>query len=225
MARVHQHLVEQHLERLVEVVASLLEALVEGPVVAEHLLVEPVEVLRVSCLVDLLGGQERLLALALVGAHQSGELGGDALLADEERREVPGHPAAVLLAEARPVGLVLLEGDVLRAPALALTQLVELLGIHQLYRAEIGLVGDRADIALAGELEQVGHPASSGDRYEAEGPFNTMSPGLSPPALAAVAVAARGRSATASAAGRSRADRLELAGLDLAGEGHGDLPL
>ena len=72
-------------EGVVEVLARALEAVLERAVVADDLLVEAVEVLGVARLVDLLGGEERLLALRLVGGDQAGELRRHALLADEER--------------------------------------------------------------------------------------------------------------------------------------------
>ena len=83
------------------------QAVLEGAVDAEHLLVEAVEVLRVARLVDLLGGQERLLALALIRHHQPRELRGDALLADEEARQVPRQALAQVLVHRLPVAPVL----------------------------------------------------------------------------------------------------------------------
>ncbi len=87
------------------------EAILEGAVDAEDLLVEAVEVLRVARLVDLLGGQERLFALALVGHHQARELRRDALLADEERRQVPREPATQVGVHLLPVAAVLRQVD------------------------------------------------------------------------------------------------------------------
>jgi hypothetical protein len=66
--------VEQLDERLVDVLARALQARLERPVALEHLGVEAVEELRVAGLVDLLGGQERLLGLVVVGAHEAAEL-------------------------------------------------------------------------------------------------------------------------------------------------------
>ena len=61
---VDEHLVEEDLEGLVEVLAGAVQAVLEAAVVADDLLVEAVEVLGVAGLVDLLGREEVLLALA-----------------------------------------------------------------------------------------------------------------------------------------------------------------
>ena len=62
------------------------QALLDELVVdAEHLPVVAVEELHVARLVHLLGGEEGLLALVLIGHDEAGELGRHALLADEER--------------------------------------------------------------------------------------------------------------------------------------------
>ena len=134
--------------------------------------------LGVARLVDLLGGEERLLALVLVGRDQPGELGGDPLLADEERGQIPGHIAALLIGEAGPVLLVLGEVDRLGHPVLLLPQLVELLGVHQLDGGELGLVGDRADVALLGQIEERGrHEGASrrGGRRRLNTMFDSVS--------------------------------------------------
>ena len=71
-------------------------------------------------------------------------------------RQVVGELVLLVLGDrARPGGLVALEVDRVRRPRLALPQLVELLRVHQLDRAELRLVGDRADVALGGEVEKV----------------------------------------------------------------------
>ena len=78
-------------------------------------------------LVYLLGGEEGLLLLVLVGHDEAGELCRHALLADEERGQAPEMLLLVLLGQRSPVLLVALEVDRLRLPLLALPQLVELL--------------------------------------------------------------------------------------------------
>src|SRR4051812_21670509 len=156
---VDQHLVEEVPERLVEVLAGALEPGLERAVVADDLRVEVVEVLGVARLVHLLRAEERLLALALVRTDEAPELGGDALLADEEGRQEPDDEVLVLALERRPVLAILREVDRVRRPGLALPQLVELLGLHQLDLGQLRLVGDRPDVALLRELEQGGHGA------------------------------------------------------------------
>ncbi len=108
---VDEHAVEHLDERRIQIGARPVEAILEGAVDAEDLLVEAVEVLRVARLVDLLGGQERLFALALVGHHQARELRRDALLADEERRQVPREPATQVGVHLLPVAAVLRQVD------------------------------------------------------------------------------------------------------------------
>ncbi len=124
---VDEHLVEEDLEGVVEILAGAREPVLEGPVVADDLGVEVVEVLGVARLVDLLGRQERLLALALVGADEAAELRRDALLPDEEGRQEPDDVVLVLIREGGPVLAVLGEVDRVGLPRLALPQLVELL--------------------------------------------------------------------------------------------------
>src|SRR5207302_10684195 len=126
-APVYEHAVEHLDERGVEVLAGLLQTALEAAVDAEDLLVEAVEMLGVACLVDLLRRQERLFALALVGHHQARELRRDALLADEEGRQVPRHPLAQLRFHRSPVATILREVDRVRLPVLALPELVQLL--------------------------------------------------------------------------------------------------
>ena len=99
---VDEHLVEEDLEGVVEVLAGAVEPVLEGAVVADDLGVEVVEVLGVARLVDLLGRQERLLALALVGADEAVELRRDPLLADEEGRQEPDDVVLVLVGRAWP---------------------------------------------------------------------------------------------------------------------------
>ena len=95
--RLDQIPVEQLEVVLGQVLARTVEAVLEGAVVGEHLLVEAVEVLRVTGLVDLLGEQERLLVLVLRREHETRELVGDALLPDEERGQAPRHLLAQIL--------------------------------------------------------------------------------------------------------------------------------
>ena len=82
--------------------AGLGEAVLEAAVDSEDLLVEAIEVLGVAGLVDLLGQQEGLFALALVGHRAAPELCGHPLLADEERGQVPGQVAAQLAVHLLP---------------------------------------------------------------------------------------------------------------------------
>ena len=91
-------------------------------------------------------------AHVLVGdrAHHRPELGRDALLADEERRQ-PVHALEALLGVDAlvPVDAVLREVDVLRRPLLALPQLVELPVAEQL---RLAAVGGREQRGVAGGL-------------------------------------------------------------------------
>jgi hypothetical protein len=57
------------------------------------------------------------------------ELGGDALLAHEERRQAPEYVRALLVRKGSPVLDVAVELDGVGLPLLALPQLVELLGV------------------------------------------------------------------------------------------------
>ena len=128
------------------------QPVLEAAVEPEHLLVEAVEVLGVARLVDLLRRQEGLLGLALIGHHKPGELRRHSLLADEERRQVPGHVLAQIAIELSPVRAILLEVDRVRLPVLALPQLIQLLRVHQFDRGQLGLVGDGADVTLTGQI-------------------------------------------------------------------------
>jgi hypothetical protein len=83
--------------------------------------------------------------------------GRDSLLADEERRQRPGDVALGLVVEPLPRGRIGLEADRVRDPVLLLPELVELLRRHELDLRELGLVGDRPDVALGGEFEERRH--------------------------------------------------------------------
>ena len=158
----HQPLVEQLDECVAHVLADVRQPVLDVVVEAEHLAVPAVEELHVARLVDLLGREERLLLLVLVGHDEARELGRDALLADEERGEPP-EALLLLLVERRPVLVVVLEVDRLRVPVLALPQLVELLRVHQLERRpELPVVGDRAEVALVVSSSRVAmsHPTA-----------------------------------------------------------------
>ena len=158
LAHLHEALVEQLDEGVGHVGARRREPLLDAAVDAGHLAEPAVEELHVARLVDLLGREEGLLLLVLVGHDEAGELGGHPLLADEERAEPPEVLLLVLVGELGPLLLVALEVDRLRLPLLALPQLVELLRLHQLERAvEVRVVRDRGDVALAGQVEKRGH--------------------------------------------------------------------
>ncbi|HEY3020549.1 MAG TPA: hypothetical protein VGJ32_10170 [Solirubrobacteraceae bacterium] len=62
----------------------------------DYLVLEARVELHVARLVDLLGGEERRLLLAVVGPHEAGELGRDALFGDHQRAEDEGHERAIL---------------------------------------------------------------------------------------------------------------------------------
>src|SRR5205085_1616585 len=64
---------------------------------------------------------------------------------------------------------VAVERDGVRSPVLALPELVELLGVHELDRGELRLVGDGGDVALGGEIEERGHG------YQVNTVFDTVS--------------------------------------------------
>ncbi len=149
--------VEQLEVGVAQIRARAREAILELPVEVEHLLVEAVEVLGVAGLVDLLGEQERLLVLVLGRQHEARELVGDALLADEERRQPVHHLLALVLVQRLPVAPIGVEVDLVRRPVLALPQPVELERRHQLDLRQLGLVADRRHVALNGEVQQARH--------------------------------------------------------------------
>ena len=123
-----QHLVEQLAELLVQMLRRLLQPRLQR-VGLEHadLGVEAVEERDVTRLVGDLRGEEDPHVLVRRRAHHRPELGGHALLADEERRQ-PVHALEplVLVDPLVPVDAVLREVEVLRRPVLALPQLVQL---------------------------------------------------------------------------------------------------
>ena len=123
-----EHLVEQRVEVRVQVRARLLEPRVQV-VRLEHadLRVEAVEERDVPRLVGDLRAEEDAHLLVGRGAHHRAELGGHALLADEERRQPVHALVALLLGDPLvPVDPVLGEVEVLHAPLLPLPQAVEL---------------------------------------------------------------------------------------------------
>ena len=116
-----QHLVEQHVELRVQVLARLRQAVLEV-VRLEHadLVVEAVEEAHVARLVGDLGAEEDAHLLGGRGAHHRAELLGHLLLADEERAEPVHALEALLLGDPLvPVDPVLGEVDVLGAPTAA----------------------------------------------------------------------------------------------------------
>ena len=182
LAHLHEPLVEELDERVGHVLARRREPLLDAAVDAGHLAEPAVEELHVARLVDLLGREEGLLLLVLVGHHEAGELGGHALLADEERAEPPEVLLPVVVGQLGPVLLVALEVDRLRLPVLALPQLVQLLRVHQLERpVQVGVVGDGRDVALAGEIEEGGHAAilTAGLRRSPQGEERWVGEGVS----------------------------------------------
>ena len=78
--------------------AAAVQALLEAAVVAEDLLVEAVEVLRVARLVDLLGREERLLVLVVVG-HDEAE---NCVVTRSSPTKKPARPHDALVAHAGP---------------------------------------------------------------------------------------------------------------------------
>ena len=115
--RVDEQPVEEPEVVLVERGAAVVEALLEGAVVLEDLLPEVVEVLRVAGLVDLLGREERLLVLVVVGHDEPGELRRHALLPDEEAGQAPRDLVAHDRVHGLPVAAVLGEVDLVGAPS------------------------------------------------------------------------------------------------------------
>ena len=160
-----QHLVEEDAELLVDVLDVLLEAVLEV-VGLEHadLGVEAVEERDVARLVGDLRAQEQPHVLLRRGAHHRAELGGDALLADEERRQAVHALEALLGVDALvPVDPVLREVDVLRRPLLALPERVELPVVEQLRPPVRGFqqrgVARRLVVGALGAGGGVGHGA------------------------------------------------------------------
>ena len=111
--RLHEVLVEQGHERRGDVVAHALQARVDVALVElEDLAVVAIEELHVARLVDLLGSEECLLLLVLVGHDETGELRGHA----PRRRRRSSAPEVVLLlivGNLGPLPLVPLEVDAL----------------------------------------------------------------------------------------------------------------
>ncbi len=158
LAGLHELLVEQLREGLVQLLPHALEAPVELLLPeAHHLAVEAVEELHVPRLVHLLGGEVAGLRLALVGHHETGELSGHALLPDEEGRQAPDELLARLGTEPRIVLGVAAQVDRVRGPVLALPQLVELLRVHEPQGAGLLLGAKGSRIALLRELLERRH--------------------------------------------------------------------
>src|SRR3954452_22206729 len=88
--------------------------------------------LHVAGLVDLLRGQEGRLLVGVGGHDETGELGGDPLLGDHQRRQRPVDEALVLVAQlALPLVAIGLEADRPGVPLLLLPVAVEGLRIVQ----------------------------------------------------------------------------------------------
>ena len=129
-----QQLVEERVELRVQVVARLRQPAVERVGLQDaDLGVEAVEERDVARLVGDLRAQEDAHVLVGHGAHDRAELGGDALLAAEERAQ-PVHALEALVGRdpLLPVRAVLREVDLLHRPLLALPQLIELAVAQQL---------------------------------------------------------------------------------------------
>src|SRR5438093_7623 len=148
-----QDLVEEHLEVVVEVLGGGLKALAQPlGLVDADLAVEAVEERDVARLVGDLRRQEDPHVLIGDRAHERAQLGGDALLADEEGAQA-GHSLEALLGVDAlvPVDAVLREVEVLRRPLLALPELVELaVGQQLLARCDGGIAG-RLEVGARGE--------------------------------------------------------------------------
>ena len=115
--------------------------------------VEAVEERDVARLVGDLRAQEQPHVLVGRGAHHRAELGGDALLADEERRQAVHALEALLVVEALvPVLAVPGEVEVLRRPLLALPELVELAVGQQVRLAAVGR-GEQRRVARGLEVD------------------------------------------------------------------------
>ena len=103
LVRLDQRLVEDLAERGRELLAGAGDVRADRLRIGDHLVLEARVELHVARLVDLLGGEERGLLLAAVGHHQPGELGGDPLLGDHQRRQRPEHQPAVVAGHLRPL--------------------------------------------------------------------------------------------------------------------------
>src|SRR3954453_7820338 len=160
-----EQVIEELVELGVEVRARLLETAREA-VGLEHadLLVEAVEERDVAGFVRDLRAEEDAHLLGGRRAHHRAELLGHLLLADEERAE-PVHALVLLVVgKALPVEPVLGEVEVLRAPLLALPELVQLAVGEELHVAAIrGLHDGR----IAGGLEVL--PVGAASRGIAHG--------------------------------------------------------
>ena len=135
-----EHLVEEDLEVVVEVLARRLQALLEAlGLVDADLAVEAVEEGDVARLVGDLRRQEDAHVLVGAGAHHRPELLGHALLADEERAE-PVHPLEALVGRDAlvPVDAVLREVERVHRPLLLLPEPVELVVGEEMRLASVG---------------------------------------------------------------------------------------
>jgi hypothetical protein len=103
------------------------------PVGLEHpdLGVEAVEERHVAGLVGYLGAQEDAHVLLRAGPHHRSQLGGYALLADEERAQ-PIHPGVALLGiyPLVPIDAVLREVKISHRPLLSLPRPIQLLVVE-----------------------------------------------------------------------------------------------
>ena len=83
--------------------------------VGDHLVLEARVELHVADLVDELGREVAALLLVVLREHEPAELGRDPLLGDHQRAEGEVEEVALGLLEARPVGRVAAQVDVLAA--------------------------------------------------------------------------------------------------------------
>src|SRR3954452_11450989 len=174
-----QRAVEELPELGVEVLARGREPLLQvGRVQHPDLGVEAVEERDVARLVGDLRAQEDPHVLVGDRAHDRPELGGHALLADEERAH-PVHPleALVVVEALVPVDAVLAEVEILRRPVLALPQLVELAVGEQVRLAAVRRLVERriarrpeVDAACAMRGGRLGHGATIPPRRLAASP-------------------------------------------------------
>src|SRR5437660_3483174 len=141
--------------------------------------VETVEETNVPSLVGHLRREKDLHLLSRDSSDDRTELVGDLLLADEEGGEPVHALKALFLGEALPIGAILLEVDVLRAPLLPLPELVQLLVRQELGLGALLRLLERGIGRLAEELALL----DSRRRAQLLLPWHKRggSPGLGPP--------------------------------------------
>src|SRR5438270_4781084 len=147
VVRGHELVVENRAERRRDLVAGALDMLGYQRGLAYGLVLKARVELHVTCLVDLLRGQERRLLLAVEGADEARELGRDPLLRDHQRSEHERHERGVR--DRLPLLPVAREVDSPRRPLAFLPVPVQRLRVEQMDFARHVVIGFRARMIAA----------------------------------------------------------------------------